>query len=187
MDSLLQVLEQISPLTADGKKAIAAITRTRLLPKHHMLLHAGAVCNHLFFIQKGLTRTFYVKDGKDVTDWISFENTFAVSVISLITRAPDRRGIELLEESIITEIPYRELERLYTEYRDIETLGRLWSNFGIVQLQNRFDDLHFATAAERYRKFIERNPTALQRVPLGIVASFLGITQETLSRIRAQF
>lgn len=186
MDNLFRVLDQISPLSADSKHAFAAITKTRQLPRHHILLHPGAVCNHLFFIQEGLTRTFYVKDGKDVTDWISFENTFAVSTISFIMRVPDRRGIELLEESTIVEIPYYELEQLYPKHRDIETLGRLWSNFGIVQLQNRFDDLHFATATERYKKFIERNPTALQRVPLGIVASFLGITQETLSRIRAQ-
>lgn len=186
MEALFSVLDQVSPLTLEGKRAFAAITKTRQLPKGHTLLHAGAVCNHLFFIQKGLTRTFYIKDGKDVTDWISFENTFAVSVISFITRTPDRRGIELLEDSTIVAIPYYELEQLYPQHRDIETLGRLWSNFGIVQLQNRFDDLHFATATERYIKFIERNPSALQRVPLGMIASFLGVTQETLSRIRAQ-
>jgi CRP-like cAMP-binding protein len=186
MEALFSVLDQISPLTTESKRAFAAITKTRQLPKGFTLLHAGAVSNHMFFIQQGLTRTFYLKDGKDVTDWISFENTFAVSVISFITRTPDRRGIELLEDSTIVEIPYYELEQLYPKHRDIETLGRLWSNFGIVQLQNRFDDLHFATATERYKKFIDRNPFALQRVPLGIVASFLGITQETLSRIRAQ-
>lgn len=186
MDDLFRVLDQIYPLSSESKQAFSAITKTRKLPKGYTLLHPGAVCNHLFFIQQGLTRTFYLKDDKDVTDWISFENTFAVSTISFIMRVPDRRGIELLEDSTIVEIPYYELEQLYRTYHDIETLGRRWSNFGIVQLQYRFDDLHFATATERYKNFIDRNPTALQRVPLGIVASFLGITQETLSRIRAQ-
>lgn len=186
MSNLFQTLDQIHKLSDESKAAFAAITQTRELPKGFTLLHPGAVCNHMFFIQKGLSRTFYLKDGKDVTDWISLENTFAVSIISFITRQPDRRGIELLEDSTIIEIPYVQLEQLYPKYRDIETLGRLLSNFGLVQLQMRFDELHFASAAERYKKFVERNPSALQRVPLGIIASFLGITQETLSRIRAQ-
>lgn len=186
MESLFKTLEQFHRLSEESKAAFAAITKTRNLPKGFTLLHPGSVANHMFFIQKGLTRTFYLKDGKDVTDWISLENTFAVSIISFITRQPDRRGIELLEDSTIVEIPYYELEQLFPKYRDIETLGRRWSNFGIVQLQMRFDELHFATAAERYKIFVERNPSALQRVPLGIIASFLGVTQETLSRIRAQ-
>ena len=100
---------------------------------------------------------------------------------------PDRRSIELLEDSTIIEIPHYELENLFAKYHDLERLGRLWSNYGIVQLQQRFDDLHFATAAERYAKLIQNNPSILQRVALGIIASYLGITQETLSRIRSQY
>ena len=175
MQQLFQELEKFSSLSLDTKKAMESITRKRELPKGYVLLHAGGICNHLYFITKGLTRTFYVKDGKDITDWLSLENTFATSVISLFTRKPDRRSIELLEDSTIIEIPHHELENLFTKYHDLERLGRLWSNYGIVQLQQRFDDLHFATAAERYAKLIQNNPTILQRVALGIVASFLGI------------
>jgi CRP-like cAMP-binding protein len=187
MQQLFQELEKFSSLSLDTKKAMESIVRKRELPKGYILLHAGGICNHLYFIKKGLTRTFYIKDGKDITDWLSLENTFATSVISLFTRRPDRRSIELLEDSTIIEIPHYELENLFAKYHDLERLGRLWSNYGIVQLQQRFDDLHFATAAERYAKLIQYNPTILQRVALGIIASFLGITQETLSRIRSQY
>jgi CRP-like cAMP-binding protein len=187
MQQLFQELERFSSLSLDTKKAMESIARKRELPKGYILLHAGGICNHLYFIKKGLTRTFYIKDGKDITDWLSLENTFATSVISLFTRMPDRRSIELLEDSTIIEIPHYELENLFAKYHDLERLGRLWSNYGIVQLQQRFDDLHFATAAERYAKLIQHNPTILQRVALGIIASFLGITQETLSRIRSQY
>ena len=187
MQQLFQELEKFSSLSLDTKKAVESIARERELPKGYILLHAGGICNHLYFIKKGLTRTYYTKDGKDITDWLSLENTFATSVISLFTRRPDRRSIELLEDSTIIEIPHYELENLFAKYHDLERLGRLWSNYGIVQLQERFDDLHFATAAERYAKLIQYNPRILQRVALGIVASFLGITQETLSRIRSQY
>ncbi|MBN8856435.1 MAG: hypothetical protein BGO55_16715 [Sphingobacteriales bacterium 50-39] len=111
---------------------------------------------------------------------------FACSIISFLTRQPDRRGIELLEDAVLWGLHCDELEKLYKHYHDIERLGRLLVSFGLIQLQQRFDDLHFATAAQRYRTLIDTNPSFIQRVPLGMIASYLGITQETLSRIRAQ-
>jgi hypothetical protein len=79
-----------------------------------------------------------------------------------------------------------DLERLYKHHHDIERLGRLLVSFGLIQLQQRFDDLHFATAAQRYRTLLDSNPSFIRRVPLGMIASYLGVTQETLSRIRAR-
>jgi CRP-like cAMP-binding protein len=111
---------------------------------------------------------------------------FACSIISFLTRQPDRRGIELLEDSVLWGMHHDELEQLYKHHHDIERLGRLLVSFGLIQLQQRFDDLHFATAAQRYRTLMDTNPSFIQRVPLGMIASYLGITQETLSRIRAQ-
>jgi CRP-like cAMP-binding protein len=186
MDSLFRTLDQIHKLSNESKTAFAAITTTRNLPKGSILLYPGAVSSRLFFIKKGIARTFYLKDDKDVTDCISPENTFSASITSYLTHEPDRRCIELLENSTVIEIPRNELDTLVSQYRDIQALCHKWSNAAIVQLQQRFDDFHFATAAERYKKFVDRNPTVVQRIPLGIIASFLGITQETLSRIRAQ-
>jgi CRP-like cAMP-binding protein len=156
------------------------------LPKGHALLWPGGVCKHLYFIEKGLTRTYYLKDGKDITDWISVEGTIAVSIISFLTCEPDIRGIELLEPSSLLALAQSDLERLYGRFHDIERLGRLLISGGIVQLQQRFDDLHFSTAHQRYQKLIDTTPSLINRVPLGMIASYLGITQETLSRIRAQ-
>jgi CRP-like cAMP-binding protein len=149
-------------------------------------LRPGAVCHYLYFIEKGLTRTWYWKDGKEVTDWISVEGTIAVSIISFLTHQPDRRGIQLLEDSTFHAVSFTNLEKLYRGHHDIERLGRLLLSQGIIQLQQRFDDLHFATAQQRYQQLITATPSLLNRVPLGMIASFLGITQETLSRIRAQ-
>lgn len=186
MQRLFEQLETLGPLSFESKEALAGIVERRHLPKGHLLLHAGTVCSHLWFIEKGLTRQFYYKDGKDVTDWICLENTFTTSVLSLFTGVPDRHSIELLEDSIIIDLPYYRLEKLFPKYHDLDFLARLWGNHGMVQLQLRLDDLHFSTASERYAKLIETSPTIIQRVPLGIIASFLGVTQETLSRIRAQ-
>lgn len=78
------------------------------------------------------------------------------------------------------------LEQLYISFHEIERMGRLIVSYGLTLMQQRFDDLHFASAAERYEKLLQTNPSLLQRVSLGHIASYLGITQETLSRIRAQ-
>ena len=79
-----------------------------------------------------------------------------------------------------------DIEALCKQRHDIEHLVRQIVSFGLVQLQRKFDELHFSTAKQRYKNLMETNPTIIQRVPLGMVASFLGITQETLSRIRSQ-
>jgi len=185
MDSFFQTVSQFTTLSQKAKEELKAVLKFHEFPKGHILVSPDSICGHLYFIEKGLTRTFYFKEGKDVTDWISAENSFAVSVISFITQKPDRRGIELLETSSIYSISYFELEQLGAKYHDIEKLIRHMVSFGLIQLQKKFDDLHFSTAQERYQTLMKENPTLIQRVPLGMIASYLGITQETLSRIRS--
>jgi signal-transduction protein with cAMP-binding, CBS, and nucleotidyltransferase domain len=186
MDSFLQAMSQFAKLDTKSLDELSAITKRHEFPKGHVLLQRNSICNYFYFIEKGLTRTFYIKDGKDITDWISTEGTFAVSLISFINREPDRRTIELLEPSVLYAIGYDDIEALCKQRHDIEHLVRQIVSFGLVQLQRKFDELHFSTAKQRYKNLMETNPTIIQRVPLGMVASFLGMTQETLSRIRSQ-
>lgn len=186
MNDFFEFIQTFITLSAESKTSFAKILRKMEFLKGHILVKADTTCNYVYFIEKGLTRTFYVKDGKDVTDWISTEKTFACSIVSFITRKPDIRNIELLENAVLWGFHYDDIEKLYKANHEIERLGRLIVSYGLVQLQQRFDDLHFATANERYIKLMQTNPTIIRRVPLGMIASYLGITQETLSRIRAQ-
>ena len=186
MDNFFSTVSQYTRLSAQSKQALADHLKKLVLPKGHILVKPDTTCNFTYFIDNGLTRTYYLKDGKDVTDWISDEHSFASSIISFITRRPDRRGIELLEDSVLYSLHYNDLDNLCSKYHDIENLYRKLISFGLVQLQQKFDDLHFATALERYQVLMKTNPSFIQRVPLGMIASYLGITQETLSRIRSQ-
>jgi CRP-like cAMP-binding protein len=165
---------------------MSGILKRLELPKGYVLQKQNTICNHTWFIEKGLTRTYYLKNGKDVTDWISPERSFACSILSFLTRQPDRRIIELLEPSVIWALHFDDLEALYAKYHDVENLGRHLVGFGLVQVQQRFDDLHFSTAAQRYKTLLDTHPDYIKRIPLGILASYLGMTQETLSRIRAK-
>lgn len=186
MLSFFETVSQFTSLSAKSRAALTSVLKRSEFPKGKIIVKPHSVCRHLYFIERGLTRTYYFKDGKDITDWLSPENTFAVSIISFITRKPDRRAIELLEPSILLSLHVDELERLCSIYHDIERMTRLLVSFGLVQLQQKFDDLHFETALQRYQNLMTTNPTLIQRVPLGMIASYLGITQETLSRIRSQ-
>lgn len=186
MERFFEIVSQLNRLTADGREVLSAILKRYELPKGHILVRQHTVCNYLYFIESGLTRTYYYNDGKDITDWLSPEDTFACSIVSYISRKPDRRQIELLEPSILWALQYNEMEQLCAKYHEIETMIRRLISMGMIQLQQRFDDLHFATAMQRYQKLMSDHPSLIQRVPLGMIASYLGITQETLSRIRSQ-
>lgn len=186
MDAFFEIVSQIAPLSAVSREALSGISKRLELKKGHILVRRHSVCNHLYFVESGLTRTYYYNDGKDVTDWLSPENSFACSIVSFISRKPDRRQIELLEPSVLWSFQYYEMEQLCAKHHEIERMLRHLVSSGLVQLQKRFDDLHFATALQRYQTLMNENPTLIQRVPLSMIASYLGITQETLSRIRSQ-
>jgi CRP-like cAMP-binding protein len=186
MEAFFEIISQITSLSAESKQALSAVAKRLELKKGHVLVRQHSVCNHLYFVENGLTRTHYYNEDKDVTDWLSPENTFSCSIVSFISRKPDRRQIELLEPSVLWSFQFYEMEQLCAKHHEIERMLRHLVSSGLVQLQKRFDDLHFSTALQRYQTLMNENPTLIQRVPLGMIASYLGITQETLSRIRSQ-
>lgn len=186
MTQFFNLLKDKMQLSQKSRDAFLSVMTNEDYSKGHILVKPGTVCPSIFFVEKGLTRTFYYKDGKDVTDWFSPENTIACSIVSFTTQQPDRRGIELLEDSSFWTLDYHDLEMLCDQHHEIERFTRLTTAYGMLLIQERFDELHFATAAERYKKLLDHQPAILQRAPLGMIASYLGITQETLSRIRSQ-
>jgi CRP-like cAMP-binding protein len=187
MEAFFSAIGDMVNLTDSGKEALAGCLQYFQFTKGHVLVKQDTICNYVYFVERGLTRTFYLEDGRDITDWISSENSFAVSILSFLTRKPDRRIIELLEDSELWALSFDDLERLCRAHHDIEHLGRRLAESGIVQLQERFDALHFSNATTRYKNLLDTHPDYVNRVPLGMLASFLGITQETLSRVRKRY
>src|SRR6185369_13730611 len=135
METFFAYINQVTRLSEESTEAMAVVAQRMELPKGHQLLRPGAVCHHFYFIEQGLTRTYYIKEGKDITDWISAENSFAVSIVSFLTHEPDIRGIELLEPTELWALSRNDLDRLYAQYHDIERLGRLLVSAGIIQMQ----------------------------------------------------
>jgi len=173
-------------LTTESRTVLLSHMQKDHFPKGHLLVPVGSICNSVYYLERGLSRRFYLKDGKEVTEDFTAENDFACSINGYITGKADGRQTELLEPSTVWSLPYHDLEKLYDRYHNIERLGRFLITRELVEMHERLSSLQFMSAPERYAAFVTRYPSLLQRVPLGIISSYLGVTQETLSRIRAK-
>ncbi len=152
-------------------------------PARYKLIKSGSVANKIFFVEKGACRSYYLKDGNEITTWFTFENDFTTSFYSFISNEPSHETIELLEDSVLYGLKFNDLNSLTEEYPAINHLYRKVLELNFVR-QEKLHTERLATAKEKYQNLIIKFPGILQRVPLGHIASYLGITQSTLSRIR---
>jgi CRP-like cAMP-binding protein len=153
--------------------------------KGDRLIDEGDVCKNLIFIEKGLVRQFYYKNGKELTEHISYENGIVMNIESLFQQEPSRLMIETLEASNIWLIPLNDLERISDSFVDIQRLYRTILKSSLIESQIKADILRFEPANVRYLKLMEYHPEILKRTPLVYVASLLQMTPETLSRVRS--
>ncbi len=186
----MNVVEYITtfvPLSNEAAEYISSKNRRETLPKNHLLHKEGEVCDKVFFIEKGVARWFYYnEDGKDVTDSFALENSFVTAFDSFFQRQPSRYFIELLEDSTIYSMTYADVENELDRFPETQRLTNLVLVRLLEQMLDKNAALQFKNARQRYRFMREKHPEILQRVSLGHIASYLGITQETLSRIRAE-
>jgi CRP-like cAMP-binding protein len=158
-----------------------------VISKNEYLVTEGKVCRHLYFLEHGALRGFYNLEGKEITHWFAFEDDFVTSFHSFITQQAAVENIQLLEGSVLWSISKDSLTDLLNKYHDIERLVRIAYEKYYIRLEERFVNAQFKTATERYQNLLMQSPHILERVSLGYIASYLGISQETLSRIRSRF
>jgi CRP-like cAMP-binding protein len=187
MNYFINYLNQLVPLPQESAEAINQITIQKILPKHTLLLQNGDVCKEFHFLEKGLARVFYYKDGKEVTAWFASGNQIVSAIDSLFTGKPSLYNIEILEDSIIWSLQYNRIEPVFEKFPGVERLGRLLITNNYLLLDERMKLFAFCSAEERYERLLHQIPDILQKVKLGQIASYLGISQEHLSRIRAGF
>ncbi|MFL5764394.1 MAG: Crp/Fnr family transcriptional regulator [Bacteroidia bacterium] len=156
------------------------------IPKGKLIVEIGHRCTDLYFIEKGLMRGYYFDDGKEITNWFAQENEFATCLYAFIALKPSFENIQTLEDCELIQIPYAVLQQLYTTFPETERLGRIITENYYLKLEERLLNLQFKSAKERYQSLSKSKPSLLRRASLGQIASYLGITQETLSRIRAE-
>lgn len=186
MQHLLTHIANYYPLSADAQQALHNCFEKIILSKNEYLLRQDKVCRHLYFLEKGAIRGYYILDGKEITHWFGFENDFVTSFHSFTTQQPAVENIQLLESSVLWAISKEKLMGLFEHYHEIERLVRIAYEKYYIRLEERYVNAHFKTAAQLYENLLYQTPHILERVPLGYIASYLGISQETLSRIRSR-
>jgi CRP-like cAMP-binding protein len=184
MTSLFQYFKKFNPLSNEAESAILKICSIVTIKKNKDLQPIGHTCKTIYFINKGVARIYYFKDGIDITESFAFENNIIARVESLFTGKPSRKAIKVLEDAEIIAINANQLFKLYDTFPEIERLFRKIFEAAYVETVNRIEGMQFHSAEERYNALLNEAPNVLMRVPLKYVASYLGITQVSLSRIR---
>lgn len=184
VQELLNQIQKIHPVSQEAEKALCSIIRSANFSKGEHVQEIGRTCKTIYFIKKGVVRIYYFKDATDITESFEFENAFVARAESLFTGKPSRKAIQAIENSSLIAIDSDKLFRLFDTHPDLERMFRKIIEASYVNTVNRIESLQFHTAEERYRLLLKDAPGVLKRIPLKYVASYLGITQVSLSRIR---
>ena len=172
-------------MTPEGRKILENLAERRDLNKGEMLIHQGQISRYIVFVAKGMLRQYYFKNGKEVTEHFSYEGCILMCIESLLKQEPTRLVAEALEPATVYLLPYDRLLKLSEDIREINIFYRKSLEFSLITSQIKADSWRFETARERYNLLMKTHPEVIKRAPLSHIASYLLMTPETLSRVRA--
>jgi CRP/FNR family transcriptional regulator, anaerobic regulatory protein len=154
------------------------------LEKNHVFVEEGKVANHIAFVRKGYLRIFFNNNGDEITRDISSVHSFFTALTSFITKMPSFEIVSSITDCELLLISREDLNYLYHHFNNWQMIGRRVVEEMFVRSQQRIYSLLTVSAEERYIKLMKEKPDMLQNVPLQYIASYLGITSQSLSRLR---
>lgn len=184
-EAIQSISEHYHPLPPTCQTELLACSQLQLLDKGHLLVKEGQYADKAYYILEGAARAFYLKDGKDITDWFAFEYEFISPIQSFFLNIASPQYIETLSPTLLLAVSRDDVNRLSDHYRSFDRLGKMIVTRTLLKLQQRVISLQFESAQQKYDNLLAVTPDIEIRVPLMHIASYLGITLETLSRIRA--
>jgi CRP-like cAMP-binding protein len=157
--------------------------RIRLIKKNEFLLKQGEVCKDLVYVQKGCLRLYYIQEDIEVSVWFAFQESSAIEISSFISGLPSDYFLQSVEDSEVLYLPKTELMKLYISLpKTQEMMKNFWEDV-ILNLVSRFTALQKDSAEKRYLDLLNK-PSYLETIPQKYLASFIGVTPTSLSRIR---
>lgn len=183
--AIQSISEHYHPLPPDCQTDLLVSSQLHQLDKGHLLVKEGQYADKAYYILEGAARAFYLKDGKDITDWFAFECEFISPIQSFFLNIPSPQYIETLAPTLLLEVKRDDVNRLSDLHQAFDRLGKTIVTRTLLKLQQRVISLQFESAQQKYDNLLAMTPDIEIRVPLTHIASYLGITLETLSRIRA--
>lgn len=185
--TLFQKLYSHPLMTPQDLDEIASLHQRIVLSKNDMLLQEGKTANAYYLVEKGLIRFFvHDLDGNEITTQFICENEIANEVSSLFQRLPSVQNIQSVTDAVVWKIEFNDFQHLYHSMESIREWGREWMSRQLFQTQQRSIEMITHSASMRYLQLIEHRPQIVQQAPLKQIASYLGIADTSLSRIRKE-
>lgn len=186
MENIINVLKAKSGMSDNSINELFIHSSILKLPKKHILTSSFQKDKNFYFMEKGIARSYCVINGKEATSWFSMEGDIVFSTNNFYgnIRGYEYEMVQLLENSILYAIPIKELETLYLNNIEIANWSRILHQDAFIANEKRLISRLYKTAEERYIELLETRPELFQRVNLGYIASYLGISQVTLCHLR---
>ena len=184
-DIARELARKYSTMTHDELDILESVLVPRKYVKGTIILKEGEQCQSIIYIHRGLLRQFYFKNGKEVTEYLAVDGDIVMCIESLFKEEPSYLQVEALENTILYELPKQRLEQVALHNVNIQILYRKILEESLIISQVHADLLRFETAENRNRRMTRQMPQVVLRAPLVHIASYLQMTPETLSRVRA--
>ena len=180
------ILDQIFKLPENSKSILKNLISEIEFPKDNIIIKAGKIEKTIYFIKKGIVRAFVPQENQDLTFWFGKEGDVVLPMKSYIDNHQNYENIQLLEDCILYQLKIDDLRKLFETDINIANWGRKLAEKELVKTEELFISRKFRTASQRYEELLTKQPEIIQRVQLVYIASYLGITQVSLSRIRSE-
>lgn len=186
MEAFINYLNTIHPLTGEGISTFCRFLNVKEVKKKAFLLKAGHVCQHAYFIEQGLLRCYYLKGDHEVCSWFMKEGDFIISTESFFLQKSSHEYIQALEDSVLYYMHYKDLQTIYKQHPEFNFIGRVLTEKYYMLSEQRSYSLRMQRSQERYDYLLEHQPELLLRVPAKYLSSYLGITEVTMSKVKAR-
>ncbi len=185
---IIDFIQRIFPMPGVQAQEIISVFKEKHLSKNDLFLKEGKVCNEYCFIKEGFLRAYtFDLEGNEVTTAFFSKNSIAVDIFSFFKRVPAGESIQALSDCTLHFIDYDELQHAFHSLPQFREMGRGILVNAYAQLKQRMLSMLHQTAEQRYAHLLQTNPEVFQHAPLKYIASYLGITDTSLSRIRREF
>ncbi|WP_240775093.1 Crp/Fnr family transcriptional regulator [Pedobacter xixiisoli] len=181
------MLGSVVPTSAEYQQRLADQLLTESLPAKSHLTRAGEICRRLYFIESGIVRSYHIDDyGNECTNWFMGEGDLACAATSFFEQKPSLENIELLQDSVLVSITWNQLNALYADFNEANLIGRVMAEKYLVIIAAINMQRNTPKIMSRYANLLRQHPNIEQLTTQGNIASYLGITRETLSRLKAE-
>ena len=184
-DIARELARKYSTMTLEELDILESILVPMKFKKNERILAEGETCRYIYYLDQGLIRQFYYKNGKEVTEHLGEDHSIFMCIESLFREEPTRLEVEALEPCVVYGLPKAELEKVALHNVNIQMLYRKILEESLIISQVHADLVRFESAQSRYEKMCKLKPQVILRAPLLHVANYLQMTPETLSRVRA--